>query len=171
VVGVIALAAGLVSALFGIDSRPSKPREAPACVSSNRELGPDMSGFGLDAAVRGFGMGTLAALALTATLYHCLNHAFFKACCSVCRLGAACHARAQLDRLGGLIHACVGGLVRAGGTVAIAGLRRLTVSFPNGCCSKAFLFTPGAAACLYEYAGAGAAAAIALAAALSGYVM
>ena len=50
-------------------------------------------------------MGTLAALALTAMLYHCLNHAFFKALLFLCT-GSVLHATRErsLGKLGGLIH-------------------------------------------------------------------
>jgi formate hydrogenlyase subunit 3/multisubunit Na+/H+ antiporter MnhD subunit len=46
--------------------------------SSIENIGLIVAGFGLALLFRGFGMGSLAALALTAALYHCLNHAFFK---------------------------------------------------------------------------------------------
>ena len=50
--------------------------------SSIENIGIILAGFGLTLIFRGFGMGALAALALTATLYHCLNHACSRACCS-----------------------------------------------------------------------------------------
>ena len=50
-------------------------------------------------------MNALAALALTATLYHCLNHAFFKSLLFL-GTGSVLHATGErnLGKLGGLIH-------------------------------------------------------------------
>ena len=54
-------------------------------------------------------MQTLAALALTATLYHAPNHAFFKSLLFL-GTGSVLHATGErnLGRLGGLIHPCPG---------------------------------------------------------------
>src|SRR3954451_4681985 len=69
--GVIALALGLASALFGIVfAAVQSDMKRLLAYSSIENLGLVMTGFGLTLLFRGFGMGALAALALTATLYH-----------------------------------------------------------------------------------------------------
>jgi NADH:ubiquinone oxidoreductase subunit 5 (subunit L)/multisubunit Na+/H+ antiporter MnhA subunit len=132
-----------------------------------------MAGFGLTLLFRGFEMGTLAALALTATLYHCLNHAFFKSLLFLAA-GSVLHATGErgLGRLGGLIHRmpwvawCA--LI---GTVAIAGLPPLNGFVSEWLLLQAFLFTPGLPQGYVNMLVPVAAAAVALTAALSGYVM
>jgi len=172
--GVVALAAGLVSALFGIVfAAVQTDMKRLLAYSSIENIGLIMSGFGLTLLFRGFGMGTLAALALTATLYHCLNHAFFKSLLFL-SAGSVLHATRErsLDRLGGLIQRmpwvawCA--LV---GTVAIAGLPPLNGFVSEWLLLQAFLFTPGLPHAYMNMLVPVAAAAIALAAALSGYVM
>ncbi|TMH85556.1 MAG: hydrogenase 4 subunit B, partial [Betaproteobacteria bacterium] len=172
--GVIALAAGLVSALFGIVfAAVQTDMKRLLAYSSIENIGLIMSGFGLTLLFRGFSMGTLAALALTATLYHCLNHAFFKSLLFL-SAGSVLHATRErsLDRLGGLIQRmpwvawCA--LV---GTVAIAGLPPLNGFVSEWLLLQAFLFTPGLPHAYMNMLVPIAAAAIALAAALSGYVM
>src|SRR5438445_492807 len=172
--GVIALAAGLVSALFGIVfAAVQTDMKRLLAYSSIENIGLIMSGFGLTLLFRGFSMGTLAALALTATLYHCLNHAFFKSLLFL-SAGSVLHATRErsLDRLGGLIQRmpwvawCA--LV---GTVAIAGLPPLNGFVSEWLLLQAFLFTPGLPHAYMNMLVPVGAAAIALAAALSGYVM
>ena len=94
--GVVALALGLVTALFGIVfAAVQTDMKRLLAYSSIENIGLIFAGFGLTLIFHGFGMGALAALALTATLYHCLNHAFFKSLLFlVHRLGAARHQRA-----------------------------------------------------------------------------
>jgi formate hydrogenlyase subunit 3/multisubunit Na+/H+ antiporter MnhD subunit len=136
--GVVALAVGLVGALFGIIfAAVQTDMKRLLAYSSIENIGFIMAGFGLTLLFRGFGMGALAALALTATLYHCLNHAFFKSLLFLAT-GSVLHATRErsLGRLGGLIHRmpwvawCA--LI---GTVAIAGLPPL-----NGFVSEWLLF-------------------------------
>jgi NADH:ubiquinone oxidoreductase subunit 5 (subunit L)/multisubunit Na+/H+ antiporter MnhA subunit len=118
-------------------------------------------------------MGALAALALTATLYHCLNHAFFKSLLFLAT-GSVLHATRErsLGRLGGLIHRmpwvawCA--LV---GTIAIAGLPPLNGFVSEWLLLQAFLLTPGLPQGYINMLVPVAAAAVALTAALSGYVM
>src|SRR6185369_13201553 len=104
--GVVALALGLVSALFGvIFAAVQTDMKRLLAYSSIENIGLVITGFGLTLLFRGFGMGSLAALALTATLYHCLNHAFFKSVLFLAT-GSVLHATGErsLGRLGGLIH-------------------------------------------------------------------
>ena len=141
--------------------------------SSIENIGLIVAGFGLTLIFRGFGMGALAALALTATLYHCLNHACYKSLLFLCT-GSVLHATRErsLGRLGGLIHRmpwvawCA--LV---GTIAIAGLPPSNGFVSEWLLLQAFLFTPGLPQGYLNMLVPVAAAVVALTAALSGYVM
>ncbi len=65
--GVVALAVGLASALFGvIFAAVQSDMKRLLAYSSIENIGLILAGFGLTLLFRGFGMGTLAALALTA---------------------------------------------------------------------------------------------------------
>jgi formate hydrogenlyase subunit 3/multisubunit Na+/H+ antiporter MnhD subunit len=172
--GVIALAVGLASALFGIVfAAVQTDMKRLLAYSSIENIGLIVAGFGLTLLFRGFGMGTLAALALTATLYHCLNHAFFKSLLFLAT-GSVLHATSErsLGRLGGLIHrmpwVAWSALI---GTVAIAGLPPLNGFVSEWLLLQAFLFTPGLPQGYVNMLVPVAAAAVALTAALSGYVM
>jgi formate hydrogenlyase subunit 3/multisubunit Na+/H+ antiporter MnhD subunit len=172
--GVIALAVGLASALFGIVfAAVQTDMKRLLAYSSIENIGLVVAGFGLTLLFRGFGMGTLAALALTATLYHCLNHAFFKSLLFLAT-GSVLHATSErsLGRLGGLIHrmpwVAWTALI---GTVAIAGLPPLNGFVSEWLLLQAFLFTPGLPQGYVNMLVPVAAAAVALTAALSGYVM
>jgi hydrogenase-4 component B len=172
--GIVALVVGLVSALFGvIFAAVQTDMKRLLAYSSIENIGLIVAGFGLTLLFRGFGMGALAALALTATLYHCLNHAFFKSLLFLAT-GSVLHATSErsLARLGGLIHRmptvawCA--LI---GTVAIAGLPPLNGFVSEWLLLQAFLFTPGLPQGYVNMLVPVAAAAVALTAALSGYVM
>jgi hydrogenase-4 component B len=172
--GVIALAVGIASALFGIVfAAVQTDMKRLLAYSSIENIGIIVAGFGLTLLFRGFGMGAFAALALTATLYHCINHAFFKSLLFLCT-GSVLHATRErsLGRLGGLIHrmpwVAWTALV---GTVAIAGLPPLNGFVSEWLLLQAFLFTPGLPQGYVNMLVPVAAAAIALTAALSGYVM
>ena len=172
--GVIALAIGLIGALFGIVfAAVQTDMKRLLAYSSIENIGIILAGFGLTLLFRGVGMGTLAALALTATLYHCLNHAFFKSLLFLAT-GSVLHATQErsLGRLGGLIHRmpwvawCA--LI---GTAAIAGLPPLNGFVSEWLLLQAFLFTPGLPQSYLNMLVPVAAAVVALVAALSGYVM
>ena len=172
--GVIALALGLVSALGGIVfAAVQTDMKRLLAYSSIENIGLIFAGFGLTLIFHGFGMGPLAALALTATLYHCLNHAFYKSLLFLCT-GSVLHATRErsLGRLGGLIRRmpwvawCA--LI---GTVAIAGLPPSNGFASEWLLLQAFLFTPGLPHGYLNMLVPVAAAAVALTAALSGYVM
>lgn len=172
--GVIALGLGLASALFGVVFAATQTdMKRLLAYSSIENIGLIVAGFGLTLLFRGFGMGTLAALALTATLYHCLNHACFKSLLFLAT-GSVLHSTRErsLGRLGGLIHrmpwVAWTALV---GTIAIAGLPPLNGFASEWLLLQAFLFTPGLPHSYLNMLVPVAAAAIALAAALAGYVM
>ena len=172
--GVVALVVGLASALFGvIFAATQSDMKRLLAYSSIENIGLIVAGFGLALLFRGFGMGSLAALALTAALYHCLNHAFFKGLLFLAT-GSVLHATSErsLGRLGGLIHRmpwvawCA--LI---GSAAIAGLPPLNGFVSEWLLLQAFLFTPGLPQGYVNMIVPVAGAAVALAAALSGYVM
>ena len=172
--GVVALALGLVSALGGIVfAAVLTDMKRLLAYSSIENIGLIFAGFGLTLIFQGFGMGALAALALTATLYHCLNHAFYKCLLFLCT-GSVLHATRErsLGRLGGLIRRmpwvawCA--LV---GTIAIAGLPPSNGFASEWLLLQAFLFTPGLPHGYLNMLVPVAAASVALTAALSGYVM
>ena len=172
--GIVALAIGLASAIFGVVfAAVQSDMKRLLAYSSIENIGLVMAGFGLTLLFRGFGMGALAALALTATLYHCLNHAFFKSLLFLAT-GSVLHAAgtSDLNRLGGLIHRmpwvawCA--LI---GSLAIAGLPPLNGFVSEWLLLQAFLFTPGLPQGYVNMLVPVAAALVALTAALSGYVM
>lgn len=172
--GVVALAVGLASALFGaVHAAVQTDMKRLLAYSSIENIGLIVSGLGLALLFRSFGMAALAALALTATLYHCLNHAFFKSLLFLCT-GSVLHATRErsLGRLGGLIHrmpwVAWTALV---GTIAIAGLPPLNGFVSEWLLLQAFLFSPNLPHSYLNMLVPIAAAAIALTAALSGYVM
>jgi hydrogenase-4 component B len=172
--GVVALVLGLVSALGGIVfAAVQTDMKRLLAYSSIENVGLIFAGFGLTLIFHGFGQGALAALALTATLFHCLNHAFYKSLLFLCT-GSVLHATRErsLGRLGGLIRRmpwvawCA--LI---GTIAIAGLPPSNGFASEWLLLQAFLFTPGLPQGYLNMLVPVAAAAVALTAALSGYVM
>jgi hydrogenase-4 component B len=172
--GVVALAVGLLSALFGaVYAAVQTDMKRLLAYSSIENIGLIVAGFGLTLLFRGFAMNALAALALTATLYHCLNHAFFKSLLFLAT-GSVLHSTSErsLGRLGGLIHrmpwVAWTALI---GTVAIAGLPPLNGFVSEWLLLQAFLFSPGLPHSYLNMLVPIAAASIALTAALSGYVM
>lgn len=172
--GVIALSIGLASALFGIVfAAVQSDMKRLLAYSSIENIGLIASGFGLTILFRGFSMGPLAALALTATLYHCINHAFFKSLLFLAT-GSVLHSTKErsLGKLGGLIHRMpwVAWLSLVG-TLAIAGLPPLNGFVSEWLLLQAFLFTPGLPHAYLNMLVPVAAGLIALTAALSGYVM
>ena len=172
--GVIALSIGLASALFGIVfAAVQTDMKRLLAYSSIENIGLIVSGFGLTILFRGFSMGPLAALALTATLYHCINHAFFKSLLFLAT-GSVLHSTKErsLGKLGGLIHRMpwVAWLALVG-TLAIAGLPPLNGFVSEWLLLQAFLFTPGLPHAYLNMLVPVAAGLIAFTAALSGYVM
>jgi formate hydrogenlyase subunit 3/multisubunit Na+/H+ antiporter MnhD subunit len=172
--GVVVLVLGLISALGGIVfAAVQTDMKRLLAYSSIENIGLIFAGFGLALIFHGFGMGALAALALTATLYHCLNHACYKSLLFLCT-GSVMHATRErsLGRLGGLIRRmpwvawCA--LV---GTIAIAALPPSNGFASEWLLLQAFLFTPGLPHGHLNMLVPVAAASVALVSALSAYVM
>jgi len=172
--GVAILVLGLATALYGVVfSAVQSDMKRLLAYSSIENIGFILVGVGLAVIFQSYGMRALAALALTATLYHCINHAYFKSLLFLAT-GSVLHATRErgLGKLGGLIHRMpwVAWLALVG-TLAIAGLPPLNGFVSEWLLLQAFLFTPNLPHPYLNMLIPVAAAAVALAAALAGYVM
>ena len=172
--GVIVLALGLLTALFGaVFASVQSDMKRLLAYSSIENIGLLFVGIGLTLTFQSFGMDALAALALTAVLYHCLNHAAFKSLLFLCT-GSVLHATRErsLGKLGGLIHRMpwVAWLALVG-VIASAGLPPLNGFVSEWLLLQAFLFTPDLPHAYINMLIPVAAAAVALTAAIAGYVM
>jgi formate hydrogenlyase subunit 3/multisubunit Na+/H+ antiporter MnhD subunit len=172
--GLVALAVGLASAFYGvIFAAVQVDMKRLLAWSSIENLGLICTGFGLTIIFQGLGMVPLAALALIATLYHCLNHALMKSLLFL-GTGAVLHATGErnLGRLGGLIHSMpwVGWLTLIG-ALAIAGLPPLNGFVSEWLLLQAFLFANNVPKTFLNMLLPLGAAIVALCAALAGYVM
>ncbi|HVS75939.1 MAG TPA: hydrogenase 4 subunit B, partial [Steroidobacteraceae bacterium] len=172
--GLVPLAAGLLTALYGVVfAAVQTDMKRLLAYSSIENVGLLFTGLGLAVVFLGVGMPALAALALLATLYHSLNPAAIKSLLFL-GTGSVLHATGQrnLGRLGGLIHRMpwVAALTLVG-ALALAGLPPLNGFVSEWLLLQAFLFAdqiPRAFVNLLIPLGA---AVVALCAALAGYVM
>ncbi|MBK7815448.1 MAG: hydrogenase 4 subunit B [Rhodocyclaceae bacterium] len=172
--GVVAMAVGLVTALFGVlYATVQSDMKRLLAYSSIENIGLLAVGIGLALIFHSFGMETLAALAMTAVLYHCLAHAGFKSLLFLCT-GSVLHATRErsLGKLGGLIHRMpwVAWLALVG-VIAGAGLPPLSGFVSEWLLLQAFLFSPGLPHSWLNMVVPVAAAVIALVAALAGFAM
>src|SRR6202048_5219484 len=172
--GVIALVLGLLPALFGvIFATVQSDMKRLLAYSSIENIGIIVAGMGLAILFKAHAKTLLAALALTATLYHALNHAFFKSLLFLAT-GSVLHATKErsLGKLGGLIHRMpwVAWLALVG-TLAMAGLPPLNGFVSEWLLLQAFLFTPSLPQSFVNMLVPLAAAALVLAVALAAYVM
>jgi formate hydrogenlyase subunit 3/multisubunit Na+/H+ antiporter MnhD subunit len=172
--GVVALAVGLASALFGVlYSTVQSDMKRLLAYSSIENIGLLAVALGLTLIFHAYRMEALAALALTALLYHCLAHAGFKSLLFLCT-GSVLHATKErsLGKLGGLIHRMpwVAWLALAG-VIAGAGLPPLSGFVSEWLLLQAFLFSPGLPHSWLNMLVPVAAAVVALVAALAGFAM
>ena len=172
--GVVALALGIVTALFGvIYAAVQTDMKRLLAYSSVENIGIIVAGFGLTILFGAYDKLLLAAITLTAVLYHALNHAFFKTLLFLVT-GSVLHATKErsLGKLGGLIHRMpwVAWLALVG-TLAIAGLPPLNGFVSEWLLLQAFLFTPSLPQSFVNMLVPLAAAALVLAVALAAYVM
>ncbi|HSG76424.1 MAG TPA: hydrogenase 4 subunit B [Burkholderiales bacterium] len=172
--GVLALALGLASAVFGVAfAAVQSDMKRLLAWSSVENLGLIFAGVGLALLFAAYRMPAAAALALTAALYHVASHAFFKSLLFVAT-GAVLHATSErsLGRLGGLLRVMpwVGWACLAG-VLASAGLPPLGGFVSEWLLLQSFLFTPGLPNPFLNMLVPAVAAVIALVAALAGYVM
>jgi len=172
--GVLMLALGIGTALFGvIFSTVQSDMKRLLAYSSIENIGLVFVGFGLALIFKSFLLPGLAALALTAALYHCLNHAAFKSLLFLCT-GSVLHATRErsLGKLGGLIHRMpwVAWLALVG-VLASAGLPPLNGFISEWLLLQSFLFTPSLPQGYLNMLLPVTAAAVALIAALAGFAM
>jgi len=171
---VLALALGLITALFGVMfAAVQVDMKRLLAYSSIENIGLLLVGIGLTIIFHVYGKDALAALALTATLYHCLNHACFKSLLFV-GTGSIMHATGErnMGRMGGLIKQMpwLAALMLVG-VLAISGLPPLNGFVSEWLLLQAFLLSPGLPNSYIDMLVPVAAAVIALAAALAAYVM
>ena len=172
--GAVALALGLLTALFGVVfAAVQTDMKRLLAYSSIENIGIIVAGIALGILFKANGKLLLAAIALTAVLYHTLNHAFFKTLLFLAT-GSVLHATRErsLGKLGGLIHRMpwVAWLALVG-TLAIAGLPPLNGFVSEWLLLQAFLFTPSLPQSFVNMLVPLAAAALVLAVALAAYVM
>ena len=172
--GVMALSMGLVTALFGVlFAAVQTDMKRLLAYSSIENVGIILAGGGLSILFHCYDMDVLAALALAATLYHCLNHALFKSLLFLVT-GSVMHATSHrsLGKLGGLIRhmpwVAGVGLI---GTLAIAGLPPLNGFASEWMLFQAFLLSPSLPNSYLSMLVPVAAAALALTVAVAGYVI
>ncbi|MGC2458808.1 MAG: hydrogenase 4 subunit B [Gallionellaceae bacterium] len=172
--GVFALVLGILTALFGvIFAAVQVDMKRLLAYSSIENIGLILVGIGLTLIFHNFNNDALAALALIATLYHCVNHAFMKGLLFL-GTGSVLHATGErrLGKLGGLIHKMPKlALLMLVGSLAIAGLPPLNGFVSEWLLLQAFLFSPGLQHSYINMLVPIASATVALTAALSGYVM
>ncbi len=104
--GLIVLTLGGITAVVGVlYALMQNDLKRLLAYSTVENIGIIFLGIGLGLAFRANGMNVAAALALTAALFHVLNHSLFK---SLLFFGAGCVLTAtgerDMERLGGLIH-------------------------------------------------------------------
>jgi len=172
--GLLLLTVGLATALFGVVfSAVQVDMKRLLAYSSIENIGLLFAGIGLAVLFSAYGMKPMAALALTAALYHVASHAFFKSLLFI-GTGAVLHATGErsLGKLGGLIRTMpwVAWLTLVG-ALASAGLPPLGGFVSEWLLLQSFLFTPGLPSSFLNMLIPVVAALIALVAALSGYVM
>lgn len=172
--GTLALTLGLITALYGvIFAAVQSDMKRLLAWSSIENIGILLAAFGLTLIFYTDGKGTLAALTLTAMLYHALNHAFFKGLLFV-GTGSVLHATGvrHMGHLGGLMRFMPWtAWLTLIGALAIAGLPPLNGFVSEWLLLQAFLQTPGLTQPYLNMVIPVAAATVALAAALAAYVM
>lgn len=168
------LALGLATALFGVVlSAAQTDMKRLLAFSSIENIGLIFVGIGLAILFRSYHMDALAALSVTASLYHVASHGAFKSLLFL-GTGSVLHATGErnLGRLGGLMRfmpwtawpALVGAL-------AAAGLPPFGGFVSEWLLLQSFLFTPGLPNSFLNMLIPIVAAVIALVGALAGYVM
>jgi formate hydrogenlyase subunit 3/multisubunit Na+/H+ antiporter MnhD subunit len=172
--GTLTLALGLVTAIYGVVfAAVQSDMKRLLAWSSIENIGILLAGIGLTIIFHTDGKDALAALALTAVLYHALNHAFFKGLLFI-GTGSVLHATGErrMGKLGGLIRFMPWtAWLTLIGALAIAGLPPLNGFVSEWLLLQAFILTPGLSHSYLNMLIPIAAGSIALAAALAAYVM
>jgi formate hydrogenlyase subunit 3/multisubunit Na+/H+ antiporter MnhD subunit len=172
--GAAALAIGLGTAFFGVVfAAVQVDMKRLLAWSSIENIGLVFAGIGLSILFAAFGMKPMAALALTAALYHVAAHAFFKSLLFA-GTGSVLHATAErsLGKLGGLVRNMpwVAWLTLVA-VLASAGLPPFSGFVSEWLLLQSFLFTPGLPSSFLNMLIPVVAALIALVAALAGFTM
>jgi hydrogenase-4 component B len=172
--GVAAMVLGLATALFGaVFAAAQVDMKRLLAYSSIENMGLILMGLGLAIVFSAYRMPSLAALAMTAMLYHCLNHAIFKSLLFL-GTGSVLHATHErsLGKLGGLMRYMpwVAGTTLVG-AIAAAGLPPTNGFVSEWLLLQSFLFTGGLPNPYLKMLVPIFAAGIALVAAIAGYVM
>ncbi|MBI1905720.1 MAG: hydrogenase 4 subunit B [Rhodocyclales bacterium] len=172
--GVMLLAIGLVSALYGVVfSAVQTDMKRLLAYSSIENIGLLFIGIGLGVLFNSYGMTALSALALTATLYHVIGHALFKSLLFLAT-GSVLHATGErsLGKLGGLMrHMPWVAWLSLVGVLASSGLPPFSGFVSEWLLLQSFLFTTGLPDSFLNMLIPVVAAGIALVAALAGYTM
>lgn len=172
--GGITLALGLMTALFGVvQSAAQTDMKRLLAYSSIENIGLMFVGIGLTILFRAYQMTGLAALSLTATLYHVASHGAFKSLLFL-GTGTVLHATGErnLGHLGGLMRFMPWtGWAALIGALAAAGLPPFGGFVSEWLLLQSFLFTPGLPNSFLNMLIPIVAAVIALVGALAGYVM
>ena len=172
--GLLLLVVGLATALFGVVFAAAQvDMKRLLAYSSIENIGLMFAGIGLTVLFSTYGMRPMAALALTAVLYHVASHAFFKSLLFV-GTGAVLHATGErnLGKLGGLIRYMPWvAWITLIGVLASAGLPPLAGFVSEWLLLQSFLFSPGLPSPFLDMLIPVVAALIALIAALAGYTM
>lgn len=172
--GVLLLVLGLMTALFGVVfATVQSDMKRLLAYSSIENIGLLFASMGLALLFRAYDMDALAALALTACLFHVAAHALFKSLLFL-TTGSVLHATGErnLGRLGGLMRFMpwVAWLALIG-VLASSGLPPFSGFVSEWLLLQSFLFTPGLPQSFLNMLIPIAAASIALTAALAGYAM
>jgi formate hydrogenlyase subunit 3/multisubunit Na+/H+ antiporter MnhD subunit len=172
--GVLALSLGFLTALFGaVFAAVQSDMKRLLAYSSIENIGLLVIAFGLALIFTAYKMPALAALALIAMLYHCLNHAVFKSLLFL-GTGAVLHATGErsLGKLGGLMRFMPWvAWVMLLGVVASAGLPPLNGFVSEWLLLQSLLFTSTIPNPYLSMLIPIFAAGVVLVAALAGYVM
>ncbi len=172
--GVVALALGLITAIFGVMfAAVQGDMKRLLAYSSIENIGLLLVGIGLAIIFHVYGKDGLAALSLTAMLYHSLNHAFFKSLLFI-GTGSILHATGErnMGRMGGLIrHMPWVAMLMLVGVLSLSGLPPFNGFVSEWLLLQAFLLSPGLPNSYINMLIPVGAGVIALAAALAAYVM
>ena len=172
--GVVALGVGLATAIFGaVFAAAQVDMKRLLAYSSIENIGLIVVAFGLAIIYTAYQMRSLAALAMTAMLYHCLNHAVFKSLLFL-GTGSVLHATNErsLGKLGGLMRFMPWvAWTTLVGVIASAGLPPTNGFASEWLLLQSFLFTGGLPNPYLKMLVPLFAAGVVLVAALGGYVM
>jgi len=172
--GVVALSLGLLTAMFGaVFAAVQTDMKRLLAYSSIENIGLLIIALGLALIFAAYKMPALAALALSAMLYHCLNHAMFKSLLFL-GTGAVLHATGErsLGKLGGLMRTMPWvAWAMLIGSIASAGLPPLNGFVSEWLLLQSLLFTSTIPSPYLSMLVPIFAAGVVLVAALAGYVM